>query len=134
MIIYELIRNLPYEILDIIANFVSEEERGCTLIDSFINSSVIRSLNKSHYNYQYPYFYSKIKDNTKMKNKLIISIIRNKCEINFINYINYEGKKIFENKIVKYKNKKYKNRHSFIKELIINYNSEKLLPYLAEIN
>ena len=134
MIIYELIRNLPYEIVDIIANFVSEEERGYTLIDSFINSSVIRSLNKSHYNYQYPYFFSKIKDNTKMKNKLIISIVRNKCEINFINYINYEGKKIFENKIVKYKNKKYKNRHSFIKELIINYNSEKLLPYLAEIN
>jgi len=42
MIIYELIRNLPYEIVDIIANFVSEEERGTTLIDSFINSILIK--------------------------------------------------------------------------------------------
>ena len=135
MTIYELIQILPYDSLMIIANFISEETSINNLLYMINVNPSLRLLNKEHYVYQYPYFFCKIKDNLKLKIKLINSIVKNKIELCFQKYISSEGiENLMKKRIIKYKNKKYKNLFIFIKENIINYGSENLLPYLLEIN
>lgn len=135
MTIYELIRNLPYEMLNLIAKFIGEEETGLSLIYHIDNNSALRLLDKKHYNYNYPFMFNKIMKKKKIKIKILLSMIRRKALINFKNYIKHEGKEnILKENEINSKRKKYKNLFSFLKNNIIFYNSSKLLPYLLEIN
>lgn len=135
MTIYELIRNLPREMLNLIGKFIGEEETEVSLIYHIDNNSALRLLDKTHYNYNYKFMFNKIMNKKKIKIKLLLSIIRRKAIINFKNYIKHEGKEnILKENEINSKNKKYKNLFSFIKYNIIFYNSSKLLPYLLENN
>lgn len=135
MTIYELIRDLPDELLNLIAKFIGEEETKLSLIYHIDNNSALRLLDKKHYNYNYPFMFNNIMKKKIKKIKILLSMIRLKAEINFKNYIKHEGKEnILKENEIKSKNKKYKNLFSFIKCNIIFYNSSKLLPYLLEIN
>tara|TARA_B110000467_G_C18109571_1_gene361745 strand:- start:191 stop:592 length:402 start_codon:yes stop_codon:yes gene_type:complete len=133
MIIYKLINNMPVDILWVLCKFIDNNMTPEILLKEFRNNIVLRLLNKEHYNESYSYFYERYYNKMNCKKTILISMIRNKAKINFINYITNE-KRMKENCIINYKNTKYKSLFYFIKSQIIYYNSFELLPYLLETN
>jgi len=133
MVIYELISNMPIDILWVLCKFIDNNITPDMVLKKFRNSIALRQLNKEHYNESYVYFYERYFNNMNFKKQMLISMIRNKAKTNFVCYLTNE-KRMKEKCTITYKKNKYINLFDFIKSKIIYYNSFELLPYLLETN